>query len=267
MLTDANVATLFNMSASTVANLHLYDRGLTLPSRLPHGAAKALLSGLLNGLTEMRATSTAGYRLGLRLLQPGNASLADLSDADAAADFAAVVAHADATMTEAALRPIRPTRAGAAASASSSSGSSSPMAPPLPLAPLPMPAAVVAPHLAAAAAPFAVDTTLSLTANVERLLQRRMNRALSAAERQTVGAALDDALSIFQAGGAAARSALLDAPMGEALINPGAAQAWASAVEVATEGDAAQSVAALAAALVSACSTVAAVLFASAVGL
>ena len=256
MLTDANVATLFNMSASTVANLHLYDRGRNLPSRLPHGAAKALLSGLLNGLTEMRATSTAGYRLGLRLLQPGNASLADLSDADAAADFAAVVAHADATMTEAALRPIRPTRAGAAASASSSSGSSSPMAPPLPLAPLPMPAA-----------PFAVDTTLSLTANVERLLRRRMNRALRAEERQTVGAALDDALSIFQAGGAAARSALLDAPMGEALINPGAAQAWASAVEVATEGDAAQSVAALAAALVSACSTVAAVLFASAVGL
>ena len=256
MLTDANVATLFNMSASTVANLHLYDRGLNLPSRLPHGAAKALLSGLLNGLTEMRATSTAGYRLGLRLLQPGNASLADLSDADAAADFAAVVAHADATMTEAALRPIRPTRAGAAASASSSSGSSSPMAPPLPLAPLPMPAA-----------PFAVDTTLSLTANVERLLRRRMNRALSAEERQTVGAALDDALSIFQAGGAAARSAVLDAPMGEALINPGAAQAGASAGEVATEGDAAQSVAALAAALVSACSTVAAVLFASAVGL
>jgi hypothetical protein len=132
---------------------------------------------------------------------------------------------------------------------------------------LPMPAAV-APH-SLATVPFAIDASLSLRANVERLLGRRVHhRALDAAESHSVGDALNESLSILQTGDAAARASLLDAPMLDALLNPGAAQAWASAVEVATEeGDAAQSVAALAAALVSACSTVAAGLFVSAIGL
>ena len=267
-LTEANVATLFNMSASTIANRRLYDAGLALPSRLPHAAAKELLGGLLSGLAEMRATTSAGYHLGERLLRP-NASRADAhAHAD---DFAAAVLHAEASMA-AASRPVSgaaSSAASAASAASSSSGASSPSVPPT-LPPLP---AVVAPHPSAEAHPteplrFAIDASLSLRANVERLLGRRMHRALDAAERHAVDVALDESLSLLQAGGAAARKALLDASILSALGSPGgAAQIWASAMEVTTEeGEATQSVAALAAALVSACSTVAAVLFASAIG-
>ena len=51
-LTEENVATLFNLSGSTVATRGLYQAGFTLPTRLPHAAARALVAALLDGLTE-----------------------------------------------------------------------------------------------------------------------------------------------------------------------------------------------------------------------
>ena len=67
-LDDGNVRGLFNLSASHVAQPHLYNAGWSLPSRLPHAQAKALLTGLLDALTAIRTTAK-GYPVAQRLLQ------------------------------------------------------------------------------------------------------------------------------------------------------------------------------------------------------
>ena len=110
-----------------------------------------------------------------------------------------------------------------------------------------------------------MNATASLAANVERLAGRRLRRALEPAERAAIGAALEEGLSILQAGDAEARRALLSSCILGALVHPGAAQLWASALEAA-EGEL-ESVEALAAAITSDCASIAGVLFASGLGL
>ena len=89
--------------------------------------------------------------------------------------------------------------------------------------------------------------------------------ALQPAERVVVDGALNEGLSLLQAGDAASRRQLLATPILAALTTPSAAQLWASLLEVA-EGNL-LSASAVATALIDACSAVAGTLFASAFGI
>ena len=112
---------------------------------------------------------------------------------------------------------------------------------------------------------FVLDATQSLLDNAQRLVQARMRRTLTDSERTTLIQALEEGLSVLQAGGVDTRRELLQSNVLLALGRPPAAQLWACALETA-EGEL-QSVAVLANAIIDACSNVAAMLFASALGI
>ena len=109
-----------------------------------------------------------------------------------------------------------------------------------------------------------LDPALSLGANLERLVATRLRRGLEEEERTALRDALDEGLSVLQAGGAEVRQQLLTAQSTVALASPGAAQLWACCLE-ASEGEVA-SVASLSAAISAACSAIAGVLFAASLG-
>ena len=250
-LNEQSMNTLFNLSASTIAAQRLYDSAtLSLPSKLPWPNAKALVGALLNSLAAARTADT-GYRVGERLLQLP----APPMDAAAHADLTALTSLIECEMRT------RLAEGGSAASSSASSRSTPP--------PLPAPIAPIAPPPiplpAAAVEPFAIDATLSLSMNAHRLIAASLRRPLRPDEAAAMDEALDEALSVLQAGDAAARRQLLATNALAALTTPSAAFLWASCVE-ATEGTVA-SVAALQASVVKTCSEIAAVLFASAMGL
>ena len=264
-LTDENVATLFNLSGSTVATRGLYQAGFTLPTRLPHAAARALVAALLDGLTEAR-TAEVGYAVALLLQRVPPLPLDDAATAEIAALCASVEAFMAARLAAAAASAssAAASASSAASSASGSSASDPPQPPPgAPVAPLPMPEDL-GPAAAASAPPFAIDAAASFGANLQRLLAHRLRRSLTPPEAAAVPIAASEGLSILQAGDAQARERLLATPMGTALSTPGAAQLWASAVEAVTESQV-DSVEALLAAVVSSCSNVAGAVFAAAI--
>ena len=249
-LTSVNVTTLFNLSASHVAVQRLYDAGLSLPSRLPWPDAKALLATLFDSLAAVRLTE-AGARVAELLLQLPPAAL----DAGARSDVDAMVGAVEAAMRAKLGGGSSSSGSGHASSSTSMRSSPPPSVEEPPLPPLPAPAPP----------PFAIDSAASLAVNVQRLIEARLRRALAPAESDGIDSALDEALSVLQAGGTDARRRLLDTPILAALTVPSGAQLWASTMETA-EGEG-QSAAAMASALISACSAVAATLFASAIGL
>ena len=256
-LSASNVQTLFNLAGSHVHQRRLYDGGLSLPSRLAHPNAKALLTALYDALATARA-SVAGYQFAQRLLtQPAYT-------AEAASEVATVVGEVEAEMS----RRLSGDGGGGDGSGGASSGarstrstvsdrSASPPPPELP--PVPVVVAAVPVVLEA------VDHGASTSANARRLLEGRIGRRLSASEAARLDDALLEALSVLQTGGADARHRLGAQPMGGALVMPGVAQLWASTVEAA-EGEV-ESVAAFAQAIVDHASAVAGVLFASAFGI
>ena len=286
-LSEPQIVTLFLLSGSTVAAQRLYDSGLTLPGKLPWQRAKRLLSVFLDALAASRVV-TVGYTIGELLLQKPAAPL----DAPAQAQIASLVALVECETS-------RRLSGGSSRSSSSSARSSPPPAVPAVPAVVPLPGEGGEGGGASAAEgsssgggsggggsggpsgsggpggpasghgahqpPFALDADASLAANVERLAGRRLRRALEPAERAAIGAALEEGLSILQAGDAEARRALLSSCILGALVHPGAAQLWASALEAA-EGEL-ESVEALAAAITSDCASIAGVLFASGLGL
>ena len=289
-LSEPQIVTLFGLSGSTVAAQRLYDSGLTLPGKLPWQRAKRLLSVFLDALAASRVV-TVGYTIGELLLQKPAAPL----NAPAQAQIASLVALVECESS-------RRLSGGSSRSSSSSARSSPPPAVPAVPAVVPLPGEGGEGGGASAAEgsssgggsggggsggpsgsggpggpasgpggpgaqqpPFALDAAASLVANVERLAGRRLRRALEPAERAAIGAALEEGLSILQAGDAEARRALLSSCILGALVHPGAAQLWASALEAA-EGEL-ESVEALAAAITSDCASIAGVLFASGLGL
>ena len=248
-LTGVNALTLFNLSASHVAVQRLYDGGLSLPSRLPWPRAKALLAALLESLTAARLTEP-GTRVAELMLRLPPAPL----DAEAQAEVDAMATAVEAGM-RAKLSGGGSSSSGGASSSASARSSPPPSVEEPSLPPLP----------AAVPSSFAIDPAASLATNVQRLIEARLRRALAPAESASIDNALDEGLSVLQAGGADARRRLLNTPMLAALMVPSAAQMWASTLETA-EGEA-QSAAAMASALINACSAAAATLFASAIGL
>lgn len=140
---------------------------------------------------------------------------------------------------------------GAASSSNASTGSS--------VSPLPLP-------LPVAATPFAIDASLSFAANVVRLVAAALRRQLLSTEVTAIHDALDTASGVLQEGDATTRRALLQSNVLTALTNPGASFLWAAAVER-SEGGGIESVDAFTIGIISSCSDVASVLFASAMGL
>ena len=241
-LDESNVVTLFNLAASHVQQRRLYDAGLSLPIRLPWPEARALLGALLDGLGAVR-TSSARAGLALSLMQLP----AQPFDAEAQGAMMAVVAAIEAEMT-ARLSGTAGSSSGGGSS-SAASARSTPPPPELPLA-------------VAVEIPSAVDVTVSLTINVRRLLEGRLARLLTVQETAQLEDAMAEALSVLQAGGDETRRQVLAASMAEALMSPGAAQVWASAVEAADASVASPS--AFFRALLSSTGAIAGVLFASA---
>ena len=255
-----NAQTLFHLAGSHVHVRRLYEGGLSLPSRLAHPYAKALLVALYDALTAVRA-SEIGYQFAQRLLQQ------PVYTSEAAAELAAVVGAVEAEM----MRGLGGESGGTSGQSGDPGGGSSSARstrstvsdrstspPPPDLPPIPVVVAAV-PVLEA------VDPGASMSANARRLLEGRTGRRVSASEASQLDEALLEALSVLQTGGADTRQQLSAQPMGGALVVPGMAQLWASAVEAA-EGEVA-SVAAFAQAIVDHASAVAGVLFASSFGL
>ena len=60
-LSEANVATFFNQSGSTIASQRLYSGGLSLPTRLPWASARALLAALLDSPHRTGLAEEADY--------------------------------------------------------------------------------------------------------------------------------------------------------------------------------------------------------------
>lgn len=252
-LADVQISTLFNLSASHVATQRLYDGGLSLPTKLPWQNAKALIAALFDALAALRQT-TEGYAFAQLLLRLPVAPLDD--DAQAALSAAIAVVEPDLTR-----------RVTSGSNASSSSDRSTPPPLPLPLPPPPPPPQpplpVVVPAVPVAPdEPFALLPTASLIANAEMLVAMCLRHdGLDAVERAVLLTGLDDGLSVLQAGGADARSALLTSNVLVALAVPAGALLWACVAEAA-EGQPA-SVATMAAAIERCCSTMAGALFAS----
>jgi hypothetical protein len=235
-LSESNVDALFNLSASAVQARHLYEGGLSLPSRIPHARAKALLGALLDALTKVRNTAD-GVRVGGALLT---------LPAPTAVDTTTVAVVIDAVETEMTAR-LTASGGGPASSSSASTRSS--------VSPLPLPVE---------ATPFAIDPSLSLAANVVRLVAAALRRQLLPMEVTAIHDAIDTASGVLQEGDATTRRALLHSNVLTALTNPGAAFLWAASVERSEGGT--ESIEAFTTGIISSCSDVASVLFASAMG-
>ena len=244
-LSDANITALFNLPGSSTKYQSQYGNFGSLQSRMPWPQYKRLVAALLEALTTARQRQLGHV--------PGELMLASVPlDNAGQATLAALVVAVEQSM----LTSLRSGDAGGASSSSSSSSSSRRTTPP----PLPQPPAPPPPPQAQAA--FAIDPTQSLSTNLTRLVASRARRQLNAPEVGTLTAAFDDGLSVFQAGGAAARQQLLAANVLTALTNQSGTWLWAATVEAVEHPT--SSIALLAAAIVDFCSNTAAMLFADA---
>ena len=254
-MSEMQVTTFFNLSASHVATKRLYNGGLSLPSKLPWERAKALLAALLDSLSSARGADV-GYRVGERLLQLPAPAL----DATAQVDVAAMVSLVECNMS----KRLSGLSEGDASSAASSSST---LPPSLPMPSLqPMQPAQPQPQMVPAepVAPFVLDATASLGANLRRLVAMRMRRStLQPEEQLALDDALETGLSVLSAETAEAQRQLLAATAIVALSNVGAAQLWACSLEACGDGEV-ESVAALAAEITAHCGTIASALLAAA---
>jgi hypothetical protein len=236
-LGEAQITTLFNLSASHVAAKRLYDGGLSLPSKLPWPRAKELVAALLDALANARLTQL-GYEMGAALVARGASSSSE-GGSSSAPDVAHLIASVEANMTALLQVPSTPSSA----------------------CPTPPP-----PPQVAATLFFAINPNQPIVDNFQRLVEVRLRRPLSSDNVTTLANALDEGLSLLQSGGAEERRQLLGAvSFTTAMATSGTAQLWACCMEVAERP--VTDVAAVAQAVVAACSAVAAMLFSAAIGL
>ena len=195
-----------------------------------------------------------GYRIGEWLLRMPAPAI----DAAAQADVAAMIALVECEMR----RMLSGSSEGDASSAASSSSSTPPPTLPVPVPPPLQPAQMVP---AQAVAPFLLDASASLGANLGRHVAMRMRRSLQPEEQSELDGALETGLSVLSAETAEARRQLLAATAIVALSNAGAAQLWACALEACGDVEV-ESVAALAAEITTQCGTISAALLSAALG-
>ena len=167
---------------------------------------------------------------------------------------------------------------GADASSSSSTWSAQPPQPPalpMPFAPQPQPQLLPpapqpqllppAPPAPPPALPPLLDVSMSLQSNARRLVQARLGRAMTQPETETLDAALVEALGVLRVATDEEHRTALQLVALTSLSTPAGAHLWACLLDEAERTF--QSVAAYAAAVVSAASAVASAQFAAALGL
>ena len=252
-ISDTNITALFKLPGSSTKYQSQYGDFGSLQLRLPWLQYKHLVTALLEALTTARQ-SQVGYVSGQLMLTTSPTAPLDAAGQTA---IAALVSVAEQSM----LARLRSGDAAGASSSSSSSSSSRRTTPP----PLPQPPQQPPPPLplpAQAPAAFAIDPTQPLSTNLARMVTSRARRELSPPETAALAAALDDGLSVFQAGDAATRQQLLATNVLVALTNQSGAWLWAATVEAVEHPT--SSIALLSAAIVDYCSNSAAMLFADA---
>jgi hypothetical protein len=270
-LNETSVATLFNLSGSSFDRQARYDgASLTLPSRLPWPKAKALVRVMLDSLAASLVVAE-GSLLHRMLLQLPFVPL----DEQAQAAVAKLIAVVESEMSS------RLQRGGGADASSSSSSTWSaqppqppqPPALPMPFAPQPQPQLLPpalqplppAPPAPPPAPPPLLDVSMSLQSNARRLVQARLGRAMTQPETETLDAALVEALGVLRVGTDEDHRTALQLVALTSLSTPAGAHLWACLLDEAERTF--QSVAAYAAAVVSAASAVASAQLAAALWL
>ena len=272
-LNETSVATLFNLSGSSFDRQARYDgASLTLPSRLPWPKAKALVRVMLDSLAASLVVAE-GSLLHRMLLQLPFVPL----DEQAQAAVAKLIAVVESEMSS------RLQRGGGADASSSSSSTWSaqppqppqPPALPMPFAPQPQPQLLPpapqpqllppAPPAPPPALPPLLDVSMSLQSNARRLVQAHLGRAMTQPETETLDAALVEALGVLRVGTDEDHRTALQLVALTSLSTPAGAHLWACLLDEAERTF--QSVAAYAAAVVSAASAVASAQFSAALGL
>lgn len=272
-LNETSVATLFNLSGSSFDRQARYDgASLTLPSRLPWPKAKALVRVMLDSLAASLVVAE-GSLLHRMLLQLPFVPL----DEQAQAAVAKLIAVVESEMSS------RLQRGGGADASSSSSSTWSaqppqppqPPALPMPFAPQPQPQLLPpapqpqllppAPPAPPPALPPLLDVSMSLQSNARRLVQARLGRAMTQPETETLDAALVEALGVLRVGTDEDHRTALQLVALTSLSTPAGAHLWACLLDEAERTF--QSVAAYAAAVVSAASAVASAQLAAALWL
>ena len=272
-LNETSVATLFNLSGSSFDRQARYDgASLTLPSRLPWPKAKALVRVMLDSLAASLVVAE-GSLLHRMLLQLPFVPL----DEQAQAAVAKLIAVVESEMSS------RLQRGGGADASSSSSSTWSaqppqppqPPALPMPFAPQPQPQLLPpapqpqllppAPPAPPPALPPLLDVSMSLQSNARRLVQARLGRAMTQPETETLDAALVEALGVLRVATDEDHRAALQLVALTSLSTPAGAHLWACLLDEAERTF--QSVAAYAAAVVSAASAVASAQLAAALWL
>ena len=265
-LNETSVDTLVNRGGSSFDQQARYDgASLTLPARLPWPKAKALVRVMLDSLAASLVVAE-GSLLHRMLLQLPFVPL----DEQAQAAVAKLIAVVESEMSS------RLQRGGGADASSSSSSTWSaqppqppqPSALPMPFAPQPQPQPQPPPPAPPApppALPPLLDVSMSLQSNARRLVQARLGRAMTQPETETLDAALVEALGVLRVGTDEDHRTALQSVALIALSTPAGAQLWACLLDEAEHTF--QSVAAYAAAVVSAASAIASAQFAAALGL
>ena len=263
-LNETSVATLFNLSGSSFDRQARYDgASLTLPSRLPWPKAKALVRVMLDSIAASLVVAE-GSLLHRMLLQLPFVPL----DEQAQAAVAKLIAVVESEMSS------RLQRGGGADASSSSSSTWSaqppqppqPPALPMPFAPQPQPQLLPpAPPAPPPAPPPLLDVSMSLQSNARRLVQARLGRAMTQPETETLDAALVEALGVLRVATDEDHRAALQLVALTSLSTPAGAHLWACLLDEAERTF--QSVAAYAAAVVSAASAIASAQFTAALGL
>ena len=272
-LNETSVATLFNLSGSSFDRQARYDgASLTLPSRLPWPKAKALVRVMLDSLAASLVVAE-GSLLHRMLLQLPFVPL----DEQAQAAVAKLIAVVESEMSS------RLQRGGGADASSSSSSTWSaqppqppqPPALPMPFAPQPQPQLLPpapqpqllppAPPAPPPALPPLLDVSMSLQSNARRLVQARLGRAMTQPETEALDTALVEALGVLRVGTDEDHRTALQLVALTSLSTPAGAHLWACLLDEAERTF--QSVAAYAAAVVSAASAIASAQFAAALGL
>ena len=270
-LNETSVATLFNLSGSSFDRQARYDgASLTLPSRLPWPKAKALVRVMLDSLAASLVVAE-GSLLHRMLLQLPFVPL----DEQAQAAVAKLIAVVESEMIS---RLQRGGGADASSSSSSSTWSAQPPQPPalpMPFAPQPQPQLLPpapqpqllppAPPAPPPALPPLLDVSMSLQSNARRLVQARLGRAMTQPETETLDAALVEGLGVLRVATDEDHRTALQSVALIALSTPAGAHLWACLLDEAERTF--QSVAAYAAAVVSAASAIASAQFAAALGL
>jgi hypothetical protein len=269
-LNETSVDTLFNLSGSSFDRQARYDgASLTLPSRLPWPKAKALVRVMLDSLAASLVVAE-GSLLQRKLLELPFVPL----DEQAQATVAKLVAAVESEMSSRLQRG-----GGADASSSSSTWSAQPPQPPqppalpMPFAPQPQPQLLPpalqplppAPPAPPPAPPPLLDVSMSLQSNARRLVQARLGRAMTQPETETLDAALVEALGVLRVGTDEDHRAALQLVALTSLSTPAGAHLWACLLDEAEHTF--HSVAAYAAAVVSAVSAVASAQLTAALGL